>query len=231
MKIGIIGAGNIGSALARYWVKLGHQVTVANSRGPDSLREVAAATSARAGTIEEAATGADVVVLSIPQKAVPTLPKALFASLGPDAIVIDSNNYYPSRDGRIDAIEAGQLDSEWVAAQIGRPVIKAFNNMVAASLAGKAMPGGAPGRLALSVAGDPPAAREQVLRMVDQIGFDPVDAGPLSESWRQQPGSPCYCRDYGAADMKAALAEADRAEIAAYRASADEIARPFFAAP
>jgi predicted dinucleotide-binding enzyme len=131
MKIGIVGAGNIGSALARHWTALGHDVMIANSRGPDTIRDVAARTGARAVTVDEAVRGVDVVVLSIPQKAVAALPKSLFASLGPDAIVIDTNNYYPSRDGRIAAIDKGQLESAWVAEQIGRPVIKAFNNILA----------------------------------------------------------------------------------------------------
>jgi predicted dinucleotide-binding enzyme len=228
MKFGIIGSGNIGSALAAHLVRAGHEVTVANSRGPETLGELAAATGARAGTVDQAVQGADVVVISVPQKATPALAKAL-AGLGPDAIVIDTNNYYPARDGQIPAIDDGQLDSEWVAAQVGRPVIKVFNNIGAASLVQKAAPAGSPGRIALSVAGDPPAAREKVLGIVDQIGFDPVDAGPLAESWRQQPGTPCYCKDYGAAAMKNALAQADRARIAAYRAEANDAARPYFA--
>src|SRR3954471_5755107 len=115
MRIAIVGAGHIGSALARHWVALGHDVTIANSRGPDTLRDVAAQTGAEPVTVEEAVGSAELVVLSIPQKAVAALPKALFAGLGPDVIVVDTNNYYPSRDGRIDAIEEGQLESAWVA--------------------------------------------------------------------------------------------------------------------
>ena len=228
MRIGIVGAGNIGSALARHLVATGHEVTIANSRGPDTLRDVAAQTGARAVTVDEALQSAEVVVLSIPQRAVAALPKAVFASLDPDVVVIDTNNYYPSRDGRIEAIERGQVESAWVAEQIGRSVIKAFNNIVAPSLAAKAAPSGSPGRLALSVAGDPETARAKVLRLVDELGFDPVDAGPLSESWRQQPGTPCYCKDLGATAMKEALAQADHGRIAAYRTQADEAARPYF---
>jgi predicted dinucleotide-binding enzyme len=228
MKIGILGAGHIGSTLARHWVALGHDVAIANSRGPATLGQVASETGATAATIAEAVENADVVVISIPQKAVPALPAALFASLPPEVVIIDTNNYYPSRDGHIAAIDAGQPESAWVAEQIGRPVIKAFNNIIAPSLAAKAAPPGSPSRLALAVAGDPEVARAKVLRLVDELGFDPVDAGPLAESWRQQPGTPSYCRDLGASAMTAALAQANRAEIAAYRAQADEAARPYF---
>jgi 8-hydroxy-5-deazaflavin:NADPH oxidoreductase len=229
MKIGILGAGHIGSTLARHWATLGHDVKIANSRGPETLGDVAEQTGARAVTVAEAVRSADVIVISIPQKAVVALPKDLFAKLGTDVVVIDTNNYYPSRDGRIDAIDHGQIESAWVSEQIGRPVIKAFNNIVAPSLAERAAPPGSPGRLALSVAGEPAAARSKVLHLVDELGFDPVDAGPLSESWRQQPGTPCYCKDLGAVAMKEALAAAVHARIAEYRAVADEAARPYFA--
>src|SRR4051812_45040035 len=111
MKISVVGAGNIGSTLARHWAVLGHDVAIANSRGPHTLGEVAARTGARPVTVEEAVGNAGLVVISIPQKAVTALPKSLFAGVGPDVIVVDTNNYYPSRDGRIDAIEAGQLES------------------------------------------------------------------------------------------------------------------------
>lgn len=230
MRIGIVGAGNIGSALAHHWTALGHDVMIANSRGPDTLRDVAARSGARAVTVDEAVRGVDVVVLSIPEKAVAALPKAVFASVGADAIVIDTNNYYPSRDGRIEAIDKGQFESAWVAEQIGRPVIKAFNNILALSLASKAAPAGSAGRLAISVAGDPETSRVRVLRLVDELGFDPVDVGPLSESWRQQPGTPSYCKDFGAVAMKEALAQAHHDRIAAYRIQADDAARPYFTA-
>jgi predicted dinucleotide-binding enzyme len=228
MRIGIVGAGNIGSTLARRCAALGHDVMIANSRGPDTMRDVAARTGARAVTVDEAVRGVDVVVLSIPMKAVAALPKALFASA--DTIVIDTNNYYPSRDGHVEAIKKGQLESAWVAEQIGRPVIKAFNNILAVSLASKAAPAGSAGRLALSVAGDPETSRLTVLRLVDELGFDPVDSGPLSESWRQQPGTPCYCKDFGAVAMKEALAQANHDCIATYRTQADEAVRAFFTA-
>jgi predicted dinucleotide-binding enzyme len=133
--------------------------------------------------------------------------------------VIDIGNYHPElRDGRIDAIDRGMLDSQWVAQQIGRPVIKAFNNILAKSLLEKGVPRGTTGRIALSVAGDSLDAKATVLRLVDDLGFDPVDGGDLDNSWRQQPGTPAYCQDLEASALRRALAEADRGRIAEYRA-------------
>ncbi|MCY1031237.1 NAD(P)-binding domain-containing protein [Corallococcus sp. BB11-1] len=229
MKIGIIGAGFIGGTLARHWVKLGHEVVIANSRGPETLRDLAAETGAKAVTLTDAVKGVEVVVVSIPEKAIRDLPKDLFASVPKEVVVIDTGNYYPARDGDIAEINGGMLESEWVAKQLGRPVIKAFNNIYFKSLLEKAAPRGTPGRISLSVAGDPPEARAKVLQFVDELGFDPVDAGGLADSWRQQPGTPCYCHDFDAARMKQALAEADRARIPNYREAADDSVKQFFA--
>ena len=231
MKIGIIGAGHIGGTLARHLAKLGHQVSIANSRGPATLEAFAAEIGAKAVTVQEAARAGEVVIVSIPEKAVRDLPKGLFDGVPDDVVIVDTGNYYPElRDGRIDEIDRGMLDSEWVARQLGRPVIKAFNNIFAQSLRDKGAPNGAPNRIALSVAGDPPEARAVVLRLVDELGFDPVDAGGLAESWRQQPGTPAYCRDLDAESLKRALSEADRSRIAEYRAQADAQAKQSIAA-
>ncbi len=185
MDIGIIGAGQIGSILARRLAALGHQVRIANSRGPESLVALAAETGATASTVEQAASARDVVIVTIPQKAVPELPRGLFA--GSTAVVVDTGNYYPARDGRINAIDKGLPDSEWVAQVLGRPVVKAFSNIVAASLDSRGKPRGTTGRVCLSVAGDDPAAKRVVLRLLDELGFDGLDAASLAESWRQQP--------------------------------------------
>jgi len=209
MNIGIIGAGNIGGALTRRSRQLGHDVSVANSRGPESLAELARETGARAVTVEEAARGKDVVVVTIPQKNIPALPAGLFANLPPDAVVIDTGNYYPrQRDGHIDGIENGMPESAWVAQQLGRPVIKAFNNIYAKHLQDRGKPPGTPGRIALPVAGDDARAKATVMKLVDELGFDPVDAGTLAESWRQQPGTPVYANDFDAAGVRRALGEA-----------------------
>jgi predicted dinucleotide-binding enzyme len=224
MQIGIIGAGSIGGTLARHLVRLGHQVSIANSRGPESLTALASGIGARAVTVADAARAGEIVILAIPTKAVVDLPRELFANVPASVVVIDSGNYHPElRDGRIEVIDRGLPDSQWVAQQIGRPVVKAFNSIFARSLLEKGVPRGTPGRIALPVAGDPPEARDTVLRLVDELGFDPVDAGALADSWRQQTGTPAYCRDLGVAALRHALAEADRNRIAEYRA--DEEAR------
>jgi 8-hydroxy-5-deazaflavin:NADPH oxidoreductase len=209
MRIGIIGAGNIGRTLARRFAQLGHDVSIANSRGPQTLDDVAAETGATPVTATDAARDNQLVVVTIPESNVPALPDDLFAGVGDDVVVVDTGNYYPrQRDGRIEPIEQGTAESRWVADQLGRPVLKAFNNIYAAHLADGGMPAGAPGRIALPVAGDDPRAKAVLMRLVDELGFDPVDAGPLDESWRQQPGTPVYATDFDAAGVRAALAAA-----------------------
>lgn len=219
MKIGIIGAGSMGKTLARHLAKLGHHVSIANSRGPESLAALAAEIGATPVSVGDAAKAGEVVILAIPTKALADLPRQLFANVPSSVAVIDVGNYHPElRDGHIAAIDRGMLDSQWVAQQVGRPVIKAFNNILAESLLEKGVPRGTRGRIALSVAGDSSEAKEAVLRLVDDLGFDPVDGGVLDDSWRQQPGTPAYCQDLEAAELRRALAEADRSRIAEYRA-------------
>jgi predicted dinucleotide-binding enzyme len=226
MKISIIGAGKMGGTLARHLARLGHRVSIANSRGPESLAKLAVEVGAAPVSVADAAKLGEIIILAIPTKAVADLPRGLFANVPRNAIVIDIGNYHPElRDGRIDPIERGMLDSEWVAQQIGRPVIKAFNNILAESLREKGAPRGTKGRLALPVAGDSPDAKATVLRLVDDLGFDAVDAGALDDSWRQQTGTPAYCRDLEAASLVRALTEADRSRIAEYRAQREAFLR------
>jgi hypothetical protein len=209
MKIGIIGAGHIGGTLARRFVEVGHQVYIANSRGPGTLTEVAAQTGATPVTTQQAARAGEVVVVTIPLGKVPELPDGLFSGVPASVVVVDTCNYYPQqRDGRIAVIEAGMPESRWVEQQLGRPVIKAFNNIYAAHLGDQGKPSGTPDRIALPVAGDDAAAKAVVMQLVEQIGFDAVDAGGLAESWRQQPGSPVYTKDFDAAGVRRGLAEA-----------------------
>lgn len=209
MKIGIIGAGNIGSTLARKLATAGHSIRIANSRGPDTLKELARETGAKAMTAQEAIRGVDVVILSIPFGKLPLL-KELLAGLPGDVVVADTSNYFPFRDGQIPVIDGGHVESLWVSEQIGHPVIKAWNNVLAVSLKDKGLPAGSEGRIALSVAGDDPAAKRTVMSLVEDTGFDAVDAGSLGESWRQQPITLAYCTELTADKLRAALA-ADRA--------------------
>jgi 8-hydroxy-5-deazaflavin:NADPH oxidoreductase len=209
LRIGIIGAGNIGGTLTRRLTALGHYVAVANSRGPESLADLAAETGATAVPVAEAARGRDVVIVTIPQRKIPDLPAGLFEAAHQNLIVVDTGNYYPrQRDGRIEGIEGGLTESRWVEKQLGRPVVKAFNNIYAKHLMERGLPAGSPGRIALPVAGDDDDAKAVVLRLLDELGFDGVDAGGLDESWRQQPGTPVYARDYDAEGVRRALAEA-----------------------
>lgn len=219
MQIGIIGAGHIGGTLTRRLRALGHDVAVANSRGPATLAALAKETGAHAVTVEEAARGKDLVIVTIPEKSIPQLPKGLFDGVDAHTVVVDTGNYYPrQRDGRIEAIEEGMPESAWVSRQLGRPVVKAFNNIYAKHLMERGKPKGTPGRIALPVAGDDPAAKRVVMRLLDELGFDAVDTGSLDESWRQQPGTPVYGTDHDAAGVEQALRAAPQARPEEFRA-------------
>jgi 8-hydroxy-5-deazaflavin:NADPH oxidoreductase len=223
MKIGIVGAGMIGSALAALLVPLGHEVEISNSRGPDTLGDVATETGAVPVTSHEAVRSKELVVVTIEQYRVPELVEAaIFAGVAPETIVIDTNNYYPrQRDGRIAAIEDGLTESEWVSGQIARPVIKVFNNIYFKHLREKGQAPGTTGRIALPVAGDDIEDKGTVLALVDALGFDAVDAGTLAESWRQQPDTPAYGTDLDAAGVRDALAAASPERPQDFRAEVD----------
>lgn len=222
MKIGIIGAGQIGGTLTRRFTQLGHEVSVANSRGPATLAALAKETGATAVTTAQAARAGEVVVVTIQEAKVRDLPKDLFAGVPADVVVVDTGNYYPrERDGRIEEIESGMTESGWVERQLGRPVIKAFNNIYAKHLLELGRPEGTPGRIALPVAGDNAKAKAVVLRLVNELGFDGVDAGGLNDSWRQQPGTPAYTKDFNVAGLRRALSEAKRERTPQWTATAN----------
>src|SRR5262249_11538368 len=152
---------------------------------------------------------------------IPKLPAGLFADAPDQLVVVDTGNYYPrQRDGRIEAIEAGMPESKWVAHQLGWPVIKAFNNIYASHLLESCRSKGAPGRIALTVSGADETAKASVLKLVDELGFDGVDAGELDESWRQQPGTPVYAKDFDTDGVRRALSEATRERTPQWRATA-----------
>jgi len=209
MKIGIIGAGNIGGTLTRRFSALGHKVFVANSRGPETLSDLATETGATPVTVEQAALAGEVVIVTIPLRNIPFLPAGLFAKTPESVVVVDTSNYYPQqRDSRVDGIEKGITESRWVEQQLGRLVVKPFNTTYAEHLYELGRPAGTPGRIALPVAGDDPAAKAVVLRLIDELGFDGVDASGLDESWRQQPDTPVYATDLDANGVRSALAKA-----------------------
>jgi 8-hydroxy-5-deazaflavin:NADPH oxidoreductase len=223
MKIGIIGAGNIGSALASHFCKLQHTVLIANSRGPTTLSHVAQKTGAIPVAILDAASWVDLLVIAIPMKSVPSLPKNLLSALPSSSPIIDTGNYYPLRDGIIDQVNGGMVESEWTSHLLGRPVIKAFNNIVADSLLHNGLPKDSKGRIALPVSGDDVRSKQIVISLLDKMGFDAIDAGPLSESWRYQPGTPAYCSDPTIQQLPLLLARAKRDKAAGNRDRAAKI--------
>lgn len=219
MRIGIIGAGNIGGNLTRRLTALGHDVRVANSRGPETLGDLAAETGATPVAVTEAAHEAEVVVVTIPLKNVPDLPQGVLAGAVPGAVVIDTGNYYPQqRDGRIEVIESGTTESRWTSQQLGAPVVKAFNGIYAEHLLSAGRPAGASDRRGLPVAGDDAHAKQKVIALLDELGFDGVDAGSVDESWRQQPGTPVYGAEADAAGIRDLLAQATPDRPADFRA-------------
>jgi predicted dinucleotide-binding enzyme len=190
--IGLIGAGRIGSQLARLAVAHGYDVVISNSRGPETLKGLAGelGPQAHAATAIEAAERGDIVVVTIPLKNIGDVPVAPLAG----KIVIDTNNYYPQRDGHIVELD-DELTTSAELLQRHLPaskVVKAFNHIQAAGLTADAQPSGTPNRRALSIAGNDDEARAVVGRLIGEFGFDVVDSGPLSESWRIQPGTPGY---------------------------------------
>ena len=207
---GFIGSGNIGSTLARLAVGRGDRVVVSNSRGPETLAELVAllGPNARAATPEEAAREADVAVVTIPLRNYRQVPVEPLAG----KTVIDTNNYYPQRDGQIEELDTERTTtSELLQAHLpGSHVVKAFNHITAEDLAAHHLPSGTPGRRALALVGDDAAARRTVAAIVDEFGYDPVDAGPLSEGWRFQRDTPAYLPRLDRDALRVALASARR---------------------
>lgn len=223
MKIGVIGIGNIGGTLARKLTTAGHQVRVANSKGPNDVRPFADEIGAEAVDTDGAVDGVELVILAVPLSAIAKFPETLFENTHKTTPIVSTSNYYPELgDPHIPNIDAGQVESVWVSEQLGRPVIKAFNNILAYSLAELGRPRGAEDRLAVAVAGDDVDQKQRVMGLVDEIGFDPVDGGTLDESWRQQPSTPSYCCDWDAETMRKALAAAVEDEAPRKRAQLPE---------
>jgi hypothetical protein len=195
--VGIIGSGMIGATVARLSVAAGHHVVVSNSRGPETLDELVAELGplATAGTAAQAAEAGDIVLVSVPLKAISELPAKSLAG----KTIMDTGNYYPDRDGHISELDTGALTgSGLLQRQLpGSPVVKVFNNIFFKHLASLARPHGSPDRTALPIAGDDAAAKATVTSYLDSIGYDAVDVGSLADSWRQEPGTPVYGSPYG----------------------------------
>lgn len=208
MKIGIIGAGFVGRAIGKLAVRSGHQAMLSNSRGPQTLFSLKYGIGCEVGTVERAATFGDIVVVAIPLAAYRSVPAEPLAG----KVVIDTDNYYPERDGRIPELDAGATTtSALLARHLPRSrIVKAFNAITMNDLETDGRPGGAPDRRALPLAGDDAEDKAIAVRLYDEFGFDAVDVGPLSEGWRFERGRPVYCVPMNAARLKTMLAETRR---------------------
>lgn len=212
MKIGIIGIGAIGGTIAKKMLVAGHSVKVNNSGDAEKLKARAEELGVSAATVNDVVRDVDIIILSVPTIAIPTLPKDLFSNVPENVIVVDTSNYYPFRDADIDEIKNGKVESVWVSEQLGRPVIKAFNNLLAETLANGEKESGAQNRIAMAIAGDDKEAKKIIAGLINDAGFDAIDSGDLSESWRHQPGTPAYCTELTAEELKQALFDAVKEE-------------------
>lgn len=210
MKIGIIGAGNIGGTIARKLAAAGHSIKMAGSKGPDDIREKAADIGAVPVTAQDAVKDVDVVILSIPFAQIPKVA-SVFADVPSNVVVIDTGNYYPFRDGNIADVDNGKPESIWASEQLGHPVVKAFNALLAETLVNGGTDEGTIGRIAIPVAGDDAEAKTVARDLVNETGFDALDAGDLARSWRQQPGTPAYCTELTLPELGEALSAANKA--------------------
>jgi len=216
MKIGIIGTGAIGSTLAEKLSAAGHQIKVTNTRAMPELEKIAADLGATAATIEDVVKDVDAIIFSMPFNAYKDLPKDLLKEVPQEVVVMDTSNYYPFRDGEI--AELNQIsESEYISGILNRPLVKVFNNILEHTLKYKGKAADAEGRIAISIAGDNEEQKNVVAQLVDLTGFDTVDGGTLAASWRQQPGTPAYCTELKEADLKAALANAEKGKAPAIR--------------
>jgi predicted dinucleotide-binding enzyme len=207
MKFGIIGAGTIGSIISKKLVKNGHEVKIADARGIEHLEG-----KELAGTpvlIEDVITNIEVLIISLPLTALPSI-RNIIEQVGEEVIVVDTSNYYPSRDQKIAEIENGMVESDWVSNQLGKPIIKAFNNLLAHTLENEGTPEGTSGRIAMAIAGNDVSQKQIIMDVVNQLGFDTVDSGSLSDSWRQQPGTPAYCTELTKEELTKALEKANK---------------------
>ena len=223
MKIGILGVGNIGKLIALRTAAAGHDVKVANSGDPKTVSASVLATGARAEWTKDVVKDVDVLVLSIPFFRTPAL-RPLVSSLAEETVVVDTSNYYPGKDGYytgrdpvVPELDKDVSETEWMQAQLGHPLAKAWNNILSETLDQKSYPVGHPDRLSIAVAADRPRDLEIAKELVELTGFDAYYTGPVRDSWRPQPGSPPYCTELRAIEMSAALAASERQRLPARR--------------
>jgi len=207
MRFGIIGAGPIGSNIAKKLVDNGHDVKIADARGIERLEG-----KNLKGTpviVEDVSKSIDVLIASIPFHVLPTI-RNIIDKVSEEVVVVDTSNYYPQMSGKIEEIENGMVESAWVSKHLGRPIIKAFNNFLAHTLEHHGTPEGTPGRIAISIAGDDLSHKQIIMGVANDLGFDAVDSGYLSDSWRQQPGTPAYCTELTKEELALALTKANK---------------------
>lgn len=207
MRFGIIGAGPIGSYISKKLVKNGHDVKIADARGIERLegKEL----TGTPVSVEDVITNIDVLIISIPFHALPSI-RNVVDKVGEEVVVVDTSNYYPFRDNKIEEIENGMVESVWVFNQLSRPIIKAFNNLLAFTLENEGTPEGTSGRIAIAIAGNDQSQKQIIMDVVNELGFDAVDSGSLSDSWRQQPGTPAYCTELTKDELTIALKKANK---------------------
>lgn len=207
MKFGIIGAGPIGTIISKKLVENGHDVKIADARAIEHLEG-----KELAGTpvlVEDVIKNIEVLIISIPLHVLPSI-RNIIDQVGEEVIIVDTSNYYPYRDGEIEEIKNGMVESVWVSNQLGRPIIKGFNNLLAYTLENGGKPEDSSGRIAMAIAGDDPSRKQVVMYVVNELGFDAVDSGSLSDSWRQQPGTPAYCTELTKDELMQALKKANK---------------------
>ncbi|KQM76255.1 3-hydroxyisobutyrate dehydrogenase [Pedobacter sp. Leaf216] len=217
MNIGIIGTGAIGGTIAKKMAAAGHRVKVNNSGDADKLNARAEELGVASAALNDVVKDVDVIILSVPTVAIPTLPKDLLKNIPEHVIVVDTSNYYPFRDSDIEEIKNGKVESVWVSEQLGKPVIKAFNNLLAETLANGGKRPGAKDRIAMAIAGDDTADKKIISGLINDAGYDTVDSGVLSESWRHQPGTPAYCTELNAEELKQALSDGEKEKAPSLR--------------
>ncbi|MEK3914175.1 NADPH-dependent F420 reductase [Paenibacillus sp. FSL H7-0331] len=207
MRFGIIGAGPIGTIISKKLVKNGHDVKIADARGIECLegKEIAGTPV----SVEDVITNIDVLIISIPFHVMPSI-RNIVDKAREEVIAVDTSNYYPFRDNKIEEIENGIVESVWVSNQLGRPIIKAFNNQLAYTLENKGTPEGTSSRIAMAIAGNDLSQKQIIMDVVNELGFDAVDSGSLSDSWRQQPGTPAYCTELTKEELTEALKKANK---------------------